>query len=141
MFLALWANPLVRKITIYAAIIAAIFYVLRLYSNRVYSEGFKQGKVAGAIDMERQKQTEWAAKEQTIAESAASLDSEKRSVEADKARLSQDRINLSRSLRDALAATTQRREADYANVVAAVAPGDLDAGIRAISAELAAAVR
>ena len=136
--LSLWTNPLLRKITIGALAILLLGYALRRYSNRVYSEGYKSGKVAAATEMERVKKAEWAARETAMAADAAKAAGEKRSVEAAKAQLAQDRTNLSRSLKDALAATAARKEANFATVVN-IAPDELDGALRAVSAELAAA--
>ncbi len=82
LILTLWANPLARKIIIGAGVLLAIFYALRLWSNRVYSEGFKTGKAAGLSEMEARKNAEWKAKADAIAADAAKTAADRRELEA-----------------------------------------------------------
>jgi hypothetical protein len=130
-------SALIVKLILFAVASGAIFYAIRLWSNRVYEQGYQSGKIAATSEMETAKKAEWQAKETAIATDAANVATEKRSVAAAREQLAQDRTTIARALKDALAATSQRRDT-YANIVTAVAPGDLDAAIRAISAELAA---
>jgi hypothetical protein len=134
--LTLWANPLARKIVIGCAVSLAIFYALRLWSNRVYSEGFKTGKAAGLSEMESQKNEEWKAKADAIATQAARTATDRKALEAESAALIDARRGYEFALARSLKESDLRKEANYAQV-ASVADADLDAAIRAVSAELA----
>lgn len=135
--MALWANPLARKVIIYGAVILAILYGLRLWGNKQWSKGETQGRQTMAREMEKAKQAEWKAKEDAIATAASDIATEKRSIKVATDQLAQDRITIARGLKDGLASIQARKEANYANV-AAVASTDLDSALRTISAELAA---
>lgn len=134
----IWANPLARKIVTYVAVTAAICYGLQLWGNKQWAKGEAHGRQIMAREIEEQKLAAWKAKEDAIARDAKNIASEKRAVEAAAAELSQSRVNLSRNLNNALASIQQERNKVYANV-AAIRDPDLDAAIRAISAELAGA--
>jgi hypothetical protein len=129
-------SALMVKLIILAATSGAIAYGLRLYSNCAYTKGFQAGKVAAGADILKAKQSEWKTKEAAIAVDAKAVADEKLAVKAAGNRLNQDRANISQALKDALAAIQQRKEGDYANTVAAVPDSQLDAALRAISAEL-----
>jgi hypothetical protein len=136
--LSIWANPLARKIIIYAGVIAAICYGLRLWGNRQWQKGETAGRQFVAAQLEKQKQVEWAAKEKAISAAAANITTEKQALVAAASQLAQDRATINLSLKSALAAATARKEANYATV-ANIRASDLDAAIRSVSAELAAA--
>jgi len=123
------------KLAIYGLIALGILYGLRLYGNRQWAKGELRGRLTVTKDIERQKKAEWKAKESAIALAAQSIDAEKRSVLAATEALAQDRANLSRTLSDAQAALQRERIKAYANA-ANIGAADLDAAIRAISAEL-----
>jgi hypothetical protein len=135
--LSLWSNPLARKIMIGLAAGLAILYALRLYSNRIYSEGYRSGKIAGAAETLKTKQAEWKAKETAIAIDAKTVADEKVAVKAAGESLSRDRANLSRTLQNSLAAIQAKKEGIDANI-SNISDGDLDAALRSVSAELAA---
>jgi hypothetical protein len=135
--LSLWSNPLARKIVIGLAAGLAILYALRLYSNRIYSEGYQSGKIAGAAETLKTKQAEWKAKETAIAVEAKTVADEKNAVKAAGESLSRDRANLSRTLQDSLAAIQAKKEGIYANI-SNINASDLDTALRSVSADLAA---
>jgi len=134
--LSIWANPLARKITIGVLVILALGYALRRYSNRIYDEGYKSGKVAATAEMLKAKQAEWKAKEAAIAADAANITTEKRAVEAAAGQLAQDRITINRSFKDALAVTAAQRNRDYESTFA-VPDSQLWGVIRSVSGQLA----
>lgn len=138
--LTLWANPLARKIIIGCAVSLAIFFALRLWSNRVYSEGFKSGKTAGLAEMEAQKNAEWKAKADTLAAQAAEIGAGRKALATESAALIDARRGYESALVRSLKESDLRKEANYAKV-ASVADADLDAALRAVSAELAAKSR
>jgi hypothetical protein len=136
--LALWANPLARKITVYVAIALGVLYGLRLYGNRQWSKGEAQGRLTVTKDIEKQKQAEWKAKEMVIAADSAQLAAGKLAIKAAADQLAQDRATIARSLKDALAAQTATERSDYANAVS-VPVDQLNTALRAISTDLASA--
>ena len=136
----LWTNPLARKITIGVLAILALGYALRRWSNRVYDEGYRSGKAAGMVEMEKSKQVEWKARAAGIAAEAAEIAGEKATVKAAADQLAKDRSLISRGLKDSLAAIQAERKRDNATIIR-IDPADLDGALRAVSAELAASRR
>jgi hypothetical protein len=135
--LSLWSNPLARKIVIGLAAGLAILYALRLYSNRIYSEGYQSGKIAGAAETLKTRQSEWKEKETAIAVDAKTVADEKMAVKAAGESLSRDRANLSHALQESLAAIQAKKEGIYANI-SHINASDLDTALRSVSADLAA---
>lgn len=141
----IWAIPLVRKAVIYAVAGAAIFWCLRLWSNRVYSEGYKSGKDAGWTAARQQKEAEWKAKDAAIAKQAAKAAEDSKAVDTKRAQLAADeaasraaRKKNDAALSEALAEIRAGREVDRAQ--ARNVPADrLADTVRAVSAELATA--
>lgn len=131
------ANPLVRKLAIYAGIIAAILLFMRWYGNAQWKKGAEDGRKAAAAEISKQKEAEWKAKEEAIAASIASIEAEKSFLANAGERLIKDRANISRALKDGLAAVQAARNNDYENV-ASVPAVELDSALRAISRDLAA---
>jgi hypothetical protein len=115
----------------------AILYAFRLYSNRIYSEGYQSGKIAGATETLKTKQAEWKAKETAIAVDAKTVADRKKAVKAAGESLSRNRANLSRTLQDNLAAIQAKKEGIYANI-SHINAGDLDTALHSVSADLAA---
>jgi hypothetical protein len=140
MFMLLLANPLARKILIYAGVALAIFYALRLYSNRIWDQGFREGKTAGTVELEKAKRAEWAGKQEAITAAGASLTQEKTSLSAQAAELARARRQIQASLDDSLGLISFSAKEN--NAKAASIPGNqLDAALRALSTELAGAPR
>jgi hypothetical protein len=138
LMLTLWANPVARRIILSGASLLAIFYALRLWSNRVYSEGFKSGKSAGLVEMETRKNAEWKAKADAIAADATKSAADRRAVEVEASALAESRRGIEAALSRSLKQINDRKEADNAKV-ASVPDADLDAALRSVSADLAAA--
>jgi hypothetical protein len=136
--MTLWANPLARKIILYAAITLGTLYALRQYGNRQWSKGEAQGRIGATQSIEKAKLVEWKAKEAAIAAGTATLDTEMRAIKAATEQLSQDRANLSRSLKASLAQIQRERSRQYESTAAVPDPLLWDA-LRAVSRELAAA--
>ncbi len=135
--LTLWGNPIARRIILGAAALLAIFYALRLWSNRVYSEGFKSGKAAGLVEMETRKNPEWKAKAGAIAADVAKTAADRRAVEVEASALAESRRGIEAALSRSLTQIDKRKEAGNAKV-ATVPDSDLDAALRSVSADLAA---
>jgi len=134
--LTLWNNALARKIIIGCAAGLAIFYALRLWSNRVYSEGYRSGKTAGALETEKAEQAKWKAQQDAIAVESARVDGDRKLVDAQTAALAQSRQQIEKTLSRSLNEMKQKREADSVQVLS-VPDSDLDDALRALSAQLA----
>jgi len=119
------------KIIIGAVAIAGIFLLIRWYGNRQWAKGETQGRQFMAMEMEKAKQKEWAAKEADIATQKASLT-------AAATQLERDRLTINRSLNDRLRAI---QDAARATTGVVVPDSDLNSAIRAISGQLAATTR
>jgi len=120
--IGLWANPLARKIIIYGAVLLAILYGLRLWGNKQWYKGESQGRQKMAIEMEKAKQAEWAAKENAI-------EAEKTALDAKKEQLEKDRITIYRSLNESLKATADANRRAVSTAVA-VPDNQLNSAIR-----------
>ena len=136
-FMALWANPLVRKITLYAAALLAIFLCLRWYGNREYYKGISTGKAAMATDIEAKVTERLKAEREQLAADRKTLDGDRIKVDAARAELARGRATLQTALTSSLERFTSTREADNATVMA-IPDAGLVRAIRAVSAELAA---
>jgi len=89
-----------------------------------------QGKIAASAEIQRQKEAEWKARE-------AELETQARGLEEARARIETDRLNLYRSLDNALDTLSAAKDRDF--TAAAAVPADrLDDALRAVSRELAA---
>jgi hypothetical protein len=64
-----------------------IFYALRIYSNRIYDEGYRSGKTAATAEMLKAKQAEWKTREVAIAADAKTVADEKLAITAANERL------------------------------------------------------
>lgn len=134
---ALWASQTARKAIIYGAVGLGILFGVRYYSNRVWSEGYEQGKTAGAREMEVAKKAEWAAKEKAIQTATADLEAQRSVIGAQSATLAQARRDLQAALKTSLDKISTTAKVNNATAIA-VPDDSLDDAIRAISAELAA---
>ena len=134
--LALWANPLARKIALYAAVSLAIFFAVRWYSNRAYYQGMEQGRRAATTEIEKAKREEWKAESDRLAAEAAAIEGTRRTVGAEMAELRRSRAAMQTALSSSLKLITSTREVDNAQVLA-VPDVDLLRAVRALSAELA----
>lgn len=137
--LSLWANPLARKIILYGAATLVIFWCIRLWSNRVWGEGFRQGKTAGAIEMEKAKKAEWDQERKSIEGERVSLSSARSAIGAQTADLARSRKALDASL-SRIHTITKTGSNNACAAVMAVPPDLLDAAIRQKSAELSAII-
>ena len=119
--LLLWKNPLVRKALVYVAVSLAVLYAFKIWLNRHDDQVYRQGKIAASAEIQRQKEAEWKARE-------AELET--------RARIEIDRLNLYRSLDNALNSLSAAKDRDF--TAAAAVPADrLDDALRAVSRELA----
>jgi DNA anti-recombination protein RmuC len=136
--LSLLANPLVRRILLYAAIAAAVLYALRIYGNRQWAKGEAAGRQVVTREIEEQKREEWQKKEAAIAAAAESLEEERRVIRAVAEQLQKDRLSIVSDLERSLAQIRQERNRQYEST-AVVADDRLDTALRTVSNELAGA--
>lgn len=134
--LAIWSNPLARKITVYAAIALAILYGLRLWGNKQWAKGELQGRQHMARDLEKQKQKEWNAREAEIKKQSAGLAEAQLAIQTQAEQIAMDRANLSKSLAEARARIQRERETGYATA-AGTPDSRIWDDIRAASTKLA----
>ncbi len=134
--LTLWNNPFARKLLLGCAATLAIFYALRLWSNRVYSEGYRSGKTAGALETEKAAQEKRKAQQAAIEAEAARVASDRKLVDAQTATLAQSRRQIETSLFRSLNELKQKREVDSAKVLS-IPDSELDNALRSVSAVLA----
>lgn len=132
----LWANPLARKAIISAAVLLAISYGFRRWLVH-HDDGVRQQtRVEVTAEIEQAKKAEWAAKEKAIAADAAAIQTARDNLTTEAVTLNQMRAAINGTLDRKLSEIRASREAT--NATAFNVPADqLDASLRAISAELA----
>lgn len=128
--IALWANPLVRKVVIYGLIAAAAGYAFYFWLGKHDSRIYQEGREAMAVELEAKKKAEWEAKAKTLEEQAKILD-----VKA--AEIQRDRQSIMRTLDERLRSIQSYATANTA-AVAAVPDSGLDGALRTVSGQLAA---
>lgn len=132
----MWANPLVRRITIYVGIGLAALYALRLYGNAQWAKGEQKGRENATQTIEKAKKAEWAKQEASIAEKAGQLKIDRDQIAIERVDLKAARDSFNAGLAGSLKKIATEREANNAKVIAI--PADrLDDAIRDISGQLA----
>lgn len=86
-FAALWANPLVRKITMYGAIALAALWLLRLHDNRVRDDQDRKTTIKVRDQVMKEHEGAWKVQQEE-------LDSLRQGLIADKAAIDKDRANV-----------------------------------------------
>ena len=142
MLKALWAIPWVKKAAIYSVlgivVSGGIFLSLRWYGNVQWRAGEQAGRVAATTELEDQYRERWRQTGKDIAAAAVQTAQDRSKLEAQASSLARSRQSLQTSLDSTLQQINQAREANDATVH--LIPGDeLDAALRDLSAELAAA--
>lgn len=136
MIAALWMNPLVRKIAIYAAVGLAILYAARLWGNRQWQKGADAGRVYATEQAEKAFQKREAELKADIQAKTAALAESRASVVQEQRELAKLRASLTAGLDKTLAEIRAGKEATNAAVINV--PADrLDDALRTLSAELA----
>jgi hypothetical protein len=128
-------SAIVVKLLLIAVASGSAWYALRLYGNRQWAAGELQGRISATQTVQKAKEAEWKFKETAIAADAKTVADEKLVLAAASERLTKDRINLSRTLKDSLARIQAVKGDNYANVLAVPDPVLWDA-IRKVSREL-----
>ncbi len=133
-------SALMVKVILGGLAVGAVFYGLRLWGNRQWAAGEQKGRVSMSQELEKQNRAEWAAKQQELDKAYADVDASKKQVEIEKVELERMRLSAQSTLRQVVAAAQAGREVQSAQVIS-IPPDDLDAALRALSNELAAAKR
>ena len=121
----------------YGLIAVAVLVAWRIWSNRIYDQGVEAGRITATKEIETAKQKEWAQKETEIKAQLQMIDDARYTLEQAKADLDRSRATLTSSLTKTLA-EIKARETVVSAGVASVPADELDAALRAVSAELAA---
>lgn len=134
-FLTLWANPLVRKIAIYAAMVSCVLLLLRWYGNREYYKGVDQGIKTEADRLVKAKAAEWKLREDAIIIQAKQVADQGKILNAQRIELATVRTSLINTLAEIQSNSQASQGA--ANAIVNSIPGDLlDSAIRYKSTEL-----
>jgi hypothetical protein len=132
----LFTNPLVRKIAIYAAIVAGGLLLLRWYSNRAYYQGVDAGARLEAKRLVKAKEVEWKAKEDELALQSKQLAEQSKVLDDLRVRLTKIRSELDKTLAD-IEARDAASVVGAQMVVASVSASELNGALRVKSDELA----
>lgn len=97
-FVGLWANPLFRRILIYAAIAAGALYALRIYGNRRFEEGYSKASVAAIVDAEKAAREKFEAERKALETERYELDARLGEIQTAAAQLKRDRAVLQTGL-------------------------------------------
>lgn len=131
-----------QKALVIAAMIALAAWGLRMYSNHAYDQGKQAGRIEMADELIKEKQQEWQAREQQLADQAAAAEKEiagkRAQVNAQLAEINRQRADTRTAL-NRFIETLEREKADQYENVYSIAAGDLDDAIRNLSNKLAAA--
>jgi hypothetical protein len=138
MLLALWANPIVRKVALYGIVVVFALYLFRIWGNQQWYKGEQQGRVSATVELEEQYRADWETKQKEIEAFSTQVKIDRKSLDAEKELLRQSRSGLMSSLQSTLSKIESARYANETNVVA-IPADELDAALRSLSAELAAA--
>lgn len=133
---ALWANPLVRKITIYGAIGLGAAWAFKVFWLNPHDNKIEmKARQSMAEELEATKRAEWEAKEEAIRASADEVEREKLSLESQRQLLAAERANIARTLRAGLERIQNERIRDVEDISNVPDVGLWDA-IREISNQL-----
>lgn len=128
-------NPLIQKILIYAGIIMAALYCIRLYGNAQWSKGEAKGRQNTTQLIEKAKKEQWLQIDELRKDNEKALLAEQ-SINADlKKQLIKDRTEINQNLKNGLAAIQALQGQAYANINSIPAT-QLDNALRVLSREL-----
>ena len=89
-FALLWANPLVRKITMYVAIAAALLIAVRWYSNSIAEQAERKGEAQGEYRQLKLGEELFKQRLEVINRMRVDLDKDKRSADQTRAQIKGD---------------------------------------------------
>lgn len=118
-----------------AGVLGGISYGLYRYGTAQWNKGVQAGRQAATTEMENAKKAEWDLAQRKIASAAQEVEAERTTVKAERAALNASRLAISQALSAALASAKAKQETSNA-VVVAIPSDQLDATIRALSADL-----
>jgi hypothetical protein len=127
-FAALFANPLVRKIAMYAAIAAAVLLAVRWYTNSVAEKAKREGEVDGQKKQLELDEAVWKPKLDALDKALSSVDEQNKAAAAGRAAIRND---LARGVNSISAQLGEIKPK-----VDAIAPKDYDRRIKELLVEL-----
>ncbi len=129
-------SAIVIKLLLLLVASGAIFWCIQYWGTKQWEKGQEAGRLYEAKAIEKAKIAVWELREKAIDIEVAQIIKEKESIDAAKAQLAQDRATIARSLKDVLAVTAARKEANNATIIA-IPAAQLDSALRSVSGELA----
>ena len=89
-FALLWANPLVRKVTMYVAIAAALLIAVRWYTNSIAEQAERKGEAQGEYRQLQLGEELFKQRLEVLARMRVDLDKDKRSADQTRAQIKGD---------------------------------------------------
>ena len=129
-FAMLWANPLVRRITMYVAIAAAVLIAVRWYTNSIAEEAERKGEARGEYKQLQLGEELFKQRLEVLTRMRADLDKDKRSADQTRAAIKGDLAKGVNDINAKLAGITGR--------VDQLRPDQYDGRIKELLAELRA---
>lgn len=126
----LFANPLVRRITMYVAIAAAVLIAVRWYSNSIAEEAERKGEARGEYKQLQLGEEQFKQRLEVLSRMRADLDKDKRSSD-------QTRVQIKSDLAKGVSAINAQL-AGIQGRVAQLRPDQYDGRIKELLAELRA---
>jgi len=124
-----WANPIFRKVVLYAAIALAVLYAGYRWLNKHDSRIYQEGRESMAVELEKEKQAEWAEKDKLLQQKESERIKER--TELTKALFAKDK-----NLNDTLNQLRVERERDR-TVAITIPANELPAAVLSRSRNLA----
>lgn len=123
-------SQLIVKVILFAVVSGGILLCLRWWGNAQWAKGQVEGRYFAINELKKAKEVEWKAREESIAQAA-------KDIATDRKQLDLDRAALGKSLRDGIAASRIER-GRISEIVNLVPDSERNAAIRAALRELAA---
>ena len=127
-FAALWANPLVRKATLYVGIALAVLLMVRWYTNSVAESAKREGEINGEKKQIELQEATWKPKLEALDKGLATMDEQNKIAAAGR-----------NAIRNDLARGVNNISAQLGEIkpkVDALQPKDYDRRIKELLAEL-----
>ena len=132
---AIFASPIARKVMLYGAIILAVLYAVRWYSNREWSKGYDEGKTSGIAEIEKAKAAEWASREADLRKATAVADEKLTQADAILKQARQVQSDAKRVLDSTISQSEGRMQGVHEAAVS-IPPDRIDDAILRLSADL-----
>ena len=132
---ALFLSPIFRKVLLYGAIILAVLYAVRWYSNKQWSKGYDEGKISGIAELEKAKAAEWAEREAALQQAASLADQKEAEASAALRQALSARQDARRALDTIVSQSQGRQQTTHATAIT-ITPDAIDDALRRLSASL-----